>query len=211
MLSLKKRKSEKGAVPLVPPWHPNFRNFDRLPDTKAVRTSFFVNGVAVFIAVSLLLVLAYQEYQLAMLRRQIGEWQVQIDRTTKSSQTAVSQFKKFQEEEKRITEIDGFLKSKIVLSDLMLNLGRTLPQRIALQSVSYKDTGVSLKGVVRGAGDRASGEVGGYVERLKKEKVFSDIFEAPLQSNILRDPATGRMTFELLLKFKGAPATPAKK
>ena len=29
----------------MPAWHPNFRNYEKLPDIKVVRTAFFVNGV----------------------------------------------------------------------------------------------------------------------------------------------------------------------
>ena len=44
MLSLTKKSD---AVPVAAPlWHTNFRNFDRLPDTKVVRTAFFVNTAA---------------------------------------------------------------------------------------------------------------------------------------------------------------------
>ena len=55
MLSLLKRKPEAAAVSEMPPWHPNLRNFARLPDTKVVRTAFFINGASVFIALGLLL------------------------------------------------------------------------------------------------------------------------------------------------------------
>ena len=39
----RKSDAEPAAAPL---WHPNFRNYDRLPDTKAVRTALLVNLVA---------------------------------------------------------------------------------------------------------------------------------------------------------------------
>ena len=43
-LSLTKKSDAQSAV--APVWHPNFRNFERLPDTKVVRTTFFVNTAA---------------------------------------------------------------------------------------------------------------------------------------------------------------------
>ena len=42
------------------------------------------------------------------------------------------------------------------------------------------------------------------------DDVGSQLFESITQTSINRDPQSGRMTFELFLKFKGAPA-PAKK
>ncbi|MBX7122097.1 MAG: hypothetical protein K1X42_08195 [Opitutaceae bacterium] len=210
MPSLLKRKTEKGQMPLVPAWHPNFRNFDRLPDTKAVRTSFFVNGVAVVIAISLLLVFAYQEYALFVLNRQIIEWQARIDGNQKASALAVVEYKKFQAEEKKIAELEAFVSTPKPLSVLLLDLSRTLPPRIALLNVIYRLDGVNLRGVVRGAGDRASGEVASYVQKLKKEPAFSTVFDSISQSALGRDSQGDRLSFELFMKYKGA-AAPAKK
>ena len=50
MLSLLKKKPDAAAANLTPAWHPNFRNFERLPDTKVVRTTFFINGGAIAVA-----------------------------------------------------------------------------------------------------------------------------------------------------------------
>ncbi len=197
-------------MPLVPAWHPNFRNFDRLPDTKAVRTSFFVNGVAVVIAISLLLVFAYQEYALFVLNRQIIEWQARIDGNQKASALAVVEYKKFQAEEKKIAELEAFVSTPKPLSVLLLDLSRTLPPRIALLNVIYRLDGVNLRGVVRGAGDRASGEVASYVQKLKKEPAFSTVFDSISQSALGRDSQGDRLSFELFMKYKGA-AAPAKK
>jgi hypothetical protein len=210
MLPLLKRKSEKSAGPLVPAWHPNFRNFERLPDTKVVRTKFFVNGIAVVVALALLLVFAYQEFTLREVNRQIAVWQAAIARDERPSRDAVALFKRFQDEERKVLELEGFVQRRVALSDLLLELGRTLPDRIAINSVNYRDSGVVVRGVVRGSGTRASGEVSGYVERLRKHVPFTALFESIAQSSIARESQTDRMTFELFLKFKPAPA-PARK
>ena len=31
-----KKKSEAATMPLLPAWHPNFRNYEKLPDVKQV-------------------------------------------------------------------------------------------------------------------------------------------------------------------------------
>ena len=46
MLSLLKKKSD-AAAPAVPAWHPNFRDYEKLPDVKVVRTAFFINAAAI--------------------------------------------------------------------------------------------------------------------------------------------------------------------
>jgi hypothetical protein len=61
-LALKKRGD--AAVVVVPAWHPNIRIVENLPDTKVVRTAFFVNGAAMLIAIALALYLGIQEWKL---------------------------------------------------------------------------------------------------------------------------------------------------
>jgi hypothetical protein len=49
------KKSDAALV--VPAWHPNLRIVEQLPDTKVVRTAFFVNGAAMLVAIALALYL----------------------------------------------------------------------------------------------------------------------------------------------------------
>ena len=44
---LKKKTKAASSAPQMPAWHPSFRNYERLPDIKVVRTVFFVNAVAI--------------------------------------------------------------------------------------------------------------------------------------------------------------------
>src|SRR3954462_112783 len=99
MLSLLKKKSDAAAAPQVPPWHPNFRNYEKLPDIKVVRTAFFVNVAAITIALAAAIFFGLKEWQLHVLRGQIAVRQGQIDRDKKGSDQAIALFKKFQAEE----------------------------------------------------------------------------------------------------------------
>ena len=209
------KKNNEAAGPATPAWHPNFRDYERLPDIKVVRTSFFINGAALFIAVGVVLVFAIQELNLAALRGQIGELDTQIDADKPASTQAVTKFKLFQEEEKKIGEVDAFLQGgRLVFSDFLLRIGQTLPRNIALSTVDYRETGVTLRAVVRGAPELASGEASAYVEKLRDDGQVGPMFESVSLTNLSRDPLTGRLVIELFLKFKPAPAAsaaPAKK
>src|SRR5688572_30471847 len=163
MLSLLKKKSEASAAPAVPPWHPNFRNFERLPDTKVVRTAFFINGAAIVVAAVLLLWLAYREYGLRDLRGQIAAAQQQIEHDRPGSDQAIAQFKKFQADEARVKEINEFLTSRPLVSELLVQLGQTLPSNIAVDGFELRPTGLRLVVAVRGAPDQASGHASAYL------------------------------------------------
>ncbi len=196
------KKSKEQSQPATPPWHPNFRNYEKLPDTKVVRTTFFVNGASVLVAVLLVLLFAYQEYQIYGLGKQVATWDEQIARDRGPSDQAVALFKKFQAEEKIINEVAAFSEPRLRVSDFVLKLGSTLPKDIAIRSFELRDTGVNLRGIVRGAPDQATGHATAFVEQIRKDSDFGGLFETVELTGVNRDPVTGRLHIELALKFK---------
>lgn len=197
-----KRSKDAPAAPTVPAWHPNFRNYARLPDTKVVRTAFFVNGLAVLVTAALLLVVVFREYTLASVRGQIEVWNVQIEQDRRPSGEAVALFRKYQAEEKIINEVDAFLRSPLALSDFLLRLGATLPENIALTGFDYRETGITLRATVRGAPERASGLATSFVEQLRTDERYGPLFSEVIPTGVNRDPSTGRLLIEVLLRFK---------
>ena len=205
MLPLLKKKTEaSSATSQMPAWHPSFRNYERLPDIKVVRTVFFVNAAAITVALAIFTVFIFKEYHLYSLRRQVADVRAQSDRDRRGSDQAIALFKKFQGEEKKIMEIDAFLKARPLFSDLILQIGQTLPKNIALTSLDEHDNGLVMRGSVRGAPELASGEASNYVEQLRSDPAIKAIFDEVTLTSISRNATTGRLSIELFLKFKGA-------
>lgn len=202
MLSLLKKKKAEAAAPALPAWHPNFRNFEQLPDTKVVRTAFFINGAAIMVTVVLLLWFCFQEYQLRDLHRQIDDWQHQIDRDRPGSNQAIAQFKKFQADAARVKEIDTFVTSRPAVSELLMQLGQTLPNNIAIDVFELRANGLRLMAAVRGAPELASGHASAYLAQLRANPKLSALFEDIALLNLERNPQTGRLTVEYFLRFK---------
>lgn len=186
----------------MPAWHPNFRNFERLPDTKAVRTTFFTNGLAILVAVSLSIYVIYRETALAALDSDIKAAAEVIVANKPASDQAVALFKKFQAEEKKVQELQQFLStSKLSFSELLLQLGTSLPATFKLYGVDYRPAGVTLRGGINASSEEGAGMAAAYVEDLKKNPYFGDRFEITLPG-IVRDPATAQIRFEISMKFK---------
>lgn len=204
MLSLLKKKSDAAAAPTVPSWHPNFRNYEKLPDIKVVRTAFFINGAAVSVALALAIYFGFQEWQLRVLRTQIAYVEKRIKTDKPVSEQAVLLFKKFQAEETKITEIDAFIKSRPLVSELMQHLGRTLPSNMAVDAFDLRDAGLVLRLSVRGAPDVAAGYATAYLNQLKGDKVLMAEFADAAMTNLSRNMTTGRLAVELTLPLKAA-------
>lgn len=202
MLSLKKKPEAAG--PQTPSWHPNFRNYEALPDTKVVRTAFFINGGAIAVALLLLTYLGVGELELRSLRNEAADVQAQIDRDKSASDVAVAKFRKFQEQEKRLKEVDDFLKSRPGVAELVSNLSKTLPVNVAIDRFELAQDRLTLRGTVRGSPDRASGYASGYVESLRTAPEFKSLFSEVNLTNLTRVPSTGRLSIEVVIKL--APA-----
>jgi len=204
MLSLLKKKPDAAAANLTPAWHPNFRNFERLPDTKVVRTTFFVNGGAIAVALVMFVFTGNRELNLHGINSQIGEVEAQIVRDKPASDKAVSLFTKFQAEEAQLNEVDAFIKSRPIVSDLLLRIGQTLPANVALDYFDLRENLLILRGTVRGAPDMASGYASAYVEQLRVDPVLVLKIDDVALKNLNRIPISGRLAIEIELKLKGA-------
>jgi hypothetical protein len=205
MLSLTKKSDVPVAAPL---WHTNFRNFERLPDTKVVRTTFFVNTAAGAAAIALLLWVGYGEYRLNNLGGQIAEAQSQINAAEKQNTEALRLSQVFVDEEKKLTEAEAFLKMPIAPSEFIEIIGQTLPKEISIEfadlkiPVDPKNQVFILRGVVAGARDAAAGTASSYVEALKTHPRLGVIFDPVALDKLTPDGGTGFMSFEISLRVK---------
>jgi ABC-type uncharacterized transport system permease subunit len=199
-----RRRSDQSQTRLVDAWHPNFRNRDRLPDTKVVRTFFFVNITAVTVVLGLILCFWYQEYRIKEMNRQLASWQAEIAKKQKSATEAVALSKKFAEEEKKVRELDTFLQQPLVLSQFLVHLGKSLPVDMVIDSVEIRETGADLRGAAAGSPVEAAGRTTAYVELLQQDNYFKGLFETKdIREDVKRDQSTGRVTFEVSMRLKG--------
>jgi hypothetical protein len=188
----------------VAAWHPNFRNYEKLPDIKVVRTAFFINGFAITVAIALLTYCGIKEWQLRVLKTQIAEAERQISRDKPESEKAIALYKKFQAEESKIIEVDNFVKSKPLVSEFVVHLARTLPENIALDRMELSDSGLILRISVRGTPDVAIGHANAYVVQLQGDKMLTQRFEPAEMASATPNPASGKLAVEINNRMKGA-------
>ncbi|MEI6860953.1 MAG: hypothetical protein WCL04_01710 [Verrucomicrobiota bacterium] len=199
----KKPRDAKQAAQAALAWHPNFRNFERLPDTKTVRTAFFINIVAVTVTLILLIVSFMREMDVRALVAQTDDLQTQITKDEPGSKQTLERAGKFETEEKKLRELAEFVgPGKFVLSDFILHLGEQLPGKIALTHVEYRRSELILRGHARGAPDEAAGEADAYIRQLRADLTYGVFFEDISASNQGTNLTMGWYDFDLTLKFK---------
>jgi hypothetical protein len=202
MLPFLKKNSAKAKAAQTPAWHTNFRNYAVLPDTKLVRTSFFINGLIVCGALVLVLAFAYQEYRLYELRDQTLTWQKQNDRNRPISNQAVALYKQFQAEERKIVELNTFVTGqKLAFSNFIIRLSQTKPPGIVFVNLEYRESGASIKGYAQGTSEQATGAASAYEKQLRDDPESKLHFASVSMTNITRDAQAGRLFFEIILNF----------
>ena len=209
-----KKKSEASTAPLVPAWHPNFRNYEKLPDIKVVRTAFFINVGAITITLALLTYFGFQEWNLHTLQGQVADWQRQIAQDKGGSDKAIALFKKFEAQQAKFQEVDAFIKSKPLVSELLMRLGQTLPNNIAIDSFDLRDTGLALRLTVRGTPEAATRYATAYLDQLRTDKQFARFDQVSPDgfkiANVQRNTSTNRLNVEFFLSV-AKPGKDAKK
>jgi len=208
-LSLTKKSDDQPAM--APLWHPNFRNFERLPDTKVVRTTFFVNTAAIAVTIGLLLWMGYREYHIYSLGEQIAEAQKEIDSNSKQNQEALRLSKLFADEEKKLAEAQAFRQAPINAAEFVTLLGQTLPKEISIESVDARTADASgtvnyqLRGLVAGTPDQAAGAASSYVEMLRAHPRLGTVFDPITLANLNRDARSSFLAFDIQMKIKAQP------
>jgi len=204
-LSLTKKSDAEAAPPL---WHTNFRNFERLPDTKVVRTTFFINTGAIAVTVCLMLWFGYQEYHIYSLGEQIAAAQKDIDANSKQNKEALRLSKIFSDEDKKLVEVANFQKAPISPAELVTLLGQTLPKEIAVVSLDARlapPTGagtVQMRGQVAGTPDQAAGTASSYVDMLRAHPRLGTVFDSIVLANLNRDVGNNSLMFDISMRVK---------
>ena len=203
-LSLSKRSDAQPAV--APVWHPNFRNFERLPDTKVVRTTFFINTAAVAVALSLLLWVGFREMHIRSLHEQAADAQRQIDGNLKQSNEAIRLSTVFADEEKKLAAAAAFSSGPVAPLDFLLVLAQSLPKEISLETLDLRLNGTlyqcTLRGIVAGTADQATGVASAYIDQLRAQPHIGEVFDPITLTSLDRDPGRGVLVFDIAMKMK---------
>lgn len=200
---------KKDVQPVAPPvWHPDFRDVSRLPDTKVVRTAFFVTTAAIAVAVALLIWVGYREIDLRNLQEQINTAQAQLDANSRQNGDALKLSKVFADEQKKLAEVIAFQQAAITPTELISLLAEILPPEISLETVDLRlgetpaTSGAQMKALVAGAPDQASGAASRYVDALRAHPRLGAVFDPITLTSLNRNASRGFLSVEISLKFK---------
>ncbi len=210
LLLFNKSAGDKGAAGQALPWRPDFRDPDVLPDTKTVRTTFFLNVIAVTVAGGLLLYVAQRELAMAGLRGTLADVETRIESATPASTRAQATYALFREEETKFTDAHALVREPFRFSQFLIHLGKIQPAGVYIRRAEYRGQTIAVIGAVKGLDAAASDVAAAFVKQLQSDPVLAEHFSGIVLTNIGRNTEEASLNLELLFTFSGAKGAPKK-
>jgi hypothetical protein len=152
-------------------WRPDFRDFDRLPDVKRIRTDFLLNSVTGVLSLSLLIWLILNITTVSSLRGQVGELDQKIEANSAANRDNIQLNNQFQTHSRYIEQMVRFGTQPIHPIPLLEELAMNRPTEVLLSGLSLNPVvtrvgnqdrvnySLGLQGTVRDGGSRDSSAI----------------------------------------------------
>jgi len=154
---------------VTPHWHVDCRLVVELPEDSVVGVRFMSYTITSAVALSAVLFTGWLGYKDLSLRHMIADAE-QREEQDHWDVAEIRRLQRFYEAETR--KIEGAyaeMRNPMLISGFISELGRTLPERMLVDSIEWNETKVTLRGGLRESSARASMLLGNYVEQLRAD------------------------------------------
>lgn len=170
--------ARKDRLFLTPNWHVDCRLVAELPEDAVVGMRFLTWAVPSAIALIALLFTGWYGYTDLNLRQQIDEGNRAME-DTYWDVAEVRRMQRFYEiEAKKIESAYNDIKTPILISGFMVDMGHTMPDRMIVDSIEFGDGRINVKGRFQETPEHASQILGGYIDKLRKEPAIGAHFSS---------------------------------
>jgi hypothetical protein len=192
---------------LTPHWHVDCRLIAELPEDSVVGIRFITYAVPCALALAAVLFTGWYAYADLSLRRQIEDATLRLE-DDHWEVVEIRRLQHFYENaSKQIESAYTEMKNPILISGFMSELGRTLPDRMLVDSIEFGDGRILVHGRLRESSEQASILLGKFLDRLRSDPElgphYSSINITDLDRSLDDDQV---MIYTLTLRLK--PRTP---
>lgn len=192
---------------LAPHWHVDCRLVAELPEDSVVGVRFITYAVSCAIALAAVLFTGWYAYSDFSLRQQIED----ANRRLEGDYWDVAEITRLQRfyeiEAKKIESAYSEIKNPIFVSGFISAIGRSLPDRMLVDSIDFGDGRAVVRGRLREDPGLASQLVGRYVDKLRSNPAIGPHFTSINITGLDRSPDDEQMmSYEITFRVK--PRTP---
>lgn len=194
---------ERDLLGLGPHWHVDLRIVAELPEDNVVGKRFLTNVVFSAVTVGVMLFTGWIGYQNWTLRHLIVDWEKRMA----DNRPEVADIKHMQQayavESAKIDQAYALVKPQLFVSGFVLDLGRTRPEQMVINTIEWTEAGIMVRGNVRENSQRAATLLSHYTKQLVQDKKIGPLFREIALTNLDRGAGSGELlNFELAFRLK---------
>ena len=171
MIKLKKRQASSHVYH----WRPNFRDYEALPDMRAVRTNIFVPLIFMTIALVCTGFILFREYRATTIRANIALLQSEIEADSQRHDEIVKLNGEFIQITRNLDEVTEFVDGQLVGSDFLLAVSSHTEPGMHLTRVEYGDQKALIEGIASVEAEEASRIVNAFLKAIEKDNVLQGL------------------------------------
>jgi hypothetical protein len=188
---------------LSPHWHVDCRLVAELPEDSVVGVRFMTYAISCAIALAAVLFTGWYVYADLNLRHQIDDaaQRLEDDRWEVIEIRRLQHF--YENESKKIESAFTEMRNPILLSGFTTEMGRTLPERMAIDTIEYGDGRILIHGRLRESSEAASILLGKYLEQLRTDPAIGPHFSSINVTDLDRSTEDEQMmVYAITLRLK---------
>lgn len=196
-------KSSGDRLFLSPNWHLDCRLIVELPEDSVVGVRFMTYATTSAIALSAMLFTGWLAYRDLSVRHMIADAEQRIEEDHWDV-VEIRRLQRFYElETKKIESAYSEMRNPFLISGFISELGRTLPDRMMVDSIDWNDGKVTIRGGLRETSEQASLLIGSYVDTLRADPGIGPHFSSITLTGLNRSTEDEQMMgYEITLRFR---------
>jgi hypothetical protein len=200
-------KSAGDRLFLSPHWHVDCRLIVELPEDSLIGVRFISYTLTSAAALAALLFTGWLVYKDLSLRHMIDDAEQRIEED-RWDVIEIRRLQRFYElETKKIEGAYSEMRTPLLVSGFISEVGRTLPERMAIDSIDWSDNKAIIRGGLRDTSERASQLLGNYLELLRADPDVGPHFTSITLTGLNRSTEDEQvMGFEIT--FRPKPRSP---
>ncbi len=181
-------------------WKADFRCIEALPDTKAVRTSFYYNILACLALFGAGYYVINVEIQINEKKSELSRLNAEIEKNNPANLEAIKFNTKYKELKRKIEEIDTFINPAGPKTlDLIREISNSIPPQVIAEVIEHKKDSVKITAHVKAQAEQATKIAHDLEQKLNANSVLLKYFNSIAIGNVLQDPQNDRMNFEITM------------
>jgi hypothetical protein len=185
---------------LEPNWHLDFRDATSLPEDRVVRVRFLVNTCAAALMFFLLMLVGWQLFIRSNIVAQLRFWDEKLAAHRHEYEQLQGELRDYMADAGKVKDAYDIVYSPFVPSAFVLNIGRTLPDRMTVDMIGYAEGVVTIRGSLAEPPERASRVLGRYIETLRADPKIGPLFSDIAAPSLDRAKQENLFTFEIVLR-----------